>query len=432
VAPRVVITGLGVASPLGLGVDAFWTALGESRAAAETFEQGPLALIPPAAGGRTPVPMKLAREFFDPRELRNATMHGSTLMAVVATGDCLARAGLEGDTAAGARYGCYVGTEIAYPDHRKQARGAITLVQRDGTSPDGWRFNDDRLGDAMKPLSAFDFLRTLPNMAGSHVSIRGRFRGPISTYLGSWASGVQAIVEAWREIRAGVADGMLAAGAWHPFGEMYLGYLRRRGFSVDHAADPAIATRPFDRGRRGFVPAEAGAAFLLERLDVARARGATILAEVVGGATRFAVPGSDADDAREATLAAALPADLPVDALALTGAGHPELDRLEGQAWTARLGAKRAGAIPWITPSANTGFTGSAAAPLATVAALLAMESGQLPPAINLEQPDPTCGPVPSRPAAIPVDIGGIGVSAFSPEGTHAALALRRWRGSSA
>jgi 3-oxoacyl-(acyl-carrier-protein) synthase len=224
---------------------------------------------------------------------------------------------------------------------------------------------------------------------------------------------------------------MLAAGAWHPFGEMYLGYLRRRGFSAAQAGDPTVATRPFDRDRQGFVPAEAGAAFLLERLDVAQARGATILAEVVGGATRFAVPGSG-DDARGATLAAALPADLPVDALALTGAGHPELDRLEGQAWTAQLGPERAGAIPWISPSANTGFSGSAAAPLATVTGLLAMESGHLPPAINLERPDPACGPVPSRPATIPVEIGVLGVSAFSPEGTHAALALRRWRGSSA
>jgi len=432
VAPRVVVTGLGVASPLGLGVDAFWTALGDSRAAPEAFADGPLSLIPPAAGGRTPVPMKVAREFFDPRELRNATMHGSTLMAVVATGDCLARAGLDGEDAAGARYGCYVGTEIAYPDHRKQARGAITLVQRDGDAPDGWRFNDDRLADAMKPLSAFDFLRTLPNMAGSHVSIRGRFRGPISTYLGSWASGVQALVEAWREIRAGVADGMLAAGAWHPFGEMYLGFLRRRGFSAAASDDPAAATRPFDRGRQGVLPAEAGAAFLLERLDLAQARGATILAEVVGGATRFALPGTDDEGVRVETLTAALPTGAPVDALALTGAGHGSLDRLEGRAWTRVLGADRAGSIPWIAPTANTGFTGSAAAPLAAVAALRAMETGELPPAINLDAPDPACGPVPGRPAAIPVELDGVGVSAFSPEGTHAALALRRWRGSDA
>ena len=303
-APRVVITGLGIASPLGLGVDAHWSALLEGRSAVETFREGPLASIPPAAGGRVPVPMAVARQFFDPRELRNATMHGSTLMAVVATGDCLQRSDLA--AAPGQRYGCYVGTEIAYPDHRKQARGAITLVQRDADAADGWRFNDDRLADAMKPLSAFDFLRTLPNMAGSHVSIRGRFQGPVSTYLGSWASGLQAVVEARREIQAGVAEGMLAVGAWHPFGEMYLGFLRRRGYSAPTAA---AGTRPYDRARQGFLPAEGAAAFLLERLDVALERGATILAEVVGGATRFLPPGADPGAARAETLTAALPED---------------------------------------------------------------------------------------------------------------------------
>lgn len=427
-APRVVITGLGVASPLGLGVDAHWSALLEARTAVEDFEEGPLASIPPAAGGRVPVPMAVARQFFDPRALRNATMHGSTLMAVVATGDCLQRSALADALAPGQRYGCYVGTEIAYPDHRKQARGAITLMQRDGDAEDGWRFNDDRLADAMKPLSAFDFLRTLPNMAGSHVSIRGRFHGPVSTYLGSWASGLQAVVEARREIQAGVADGMLAVGAWHPFGEMYLGFLRRRGYSAPSAD---AGTRPFDRRRQGFLPAEGAAAFLLERLDVAQQRGATILAEVVGGATRFVPPGGDPAEARREALDAALPDDLPLDALALTGAGHPELDRLEGQAWTAHLGADRAAAIPWIAPSANTGFTGSAAAPLSMAAALLAMRDGEVPPAVDLVDPDPDCGPVQPRPAVHSASLAGIGVSAFSPEGNHAALALRRWTGAS-
>ncbi len=428
-APRVVVTGLGIASPLGLGVDAHWEALLDGRTGAEALESGPLALIPPAAGGCVPVPMALARQFFDPRELRGSTMHGSTLMAVVATGDCLQRAGLADSTSPSDRYGCYVGTEIAYPDHRKQARGAITLVQRDPDREEGWRFEDDRLADAMKPLSAFDFLRTLPNMAGSHVSIRGRFRGPVSTYLGSWASGVQALVEAWREIRAGVADGMLAAGAWHPFGEMYLGFLRRRGFSTPTTPSPATATRPFDRGRQGFVPADGGAAFLLERLDIALERGAPILAEIVGGATRFGLPETDEGGARQETLAAAIPEDLGVDVVAATGAGHPELDRLEARAWMAQLGPERAAEVAWLATSANTGFAGSAAAPQSLAAALLAMRDGTLPPTVNLDDPDPECGPIAARTAATPTAIEGIGVSAFSPEGNHAALALRRWRG---
>ena len=97
---RVVITSIGIASPIGIGAGAFWDALRAGRNGIETFEEGDLAGLPPAAGGRVTVPMAVAREYFDPRTLRNATMHGSTLHAVVATRDCLARSGLDDDVEA--------------------------------------------------------------------------------------------------------------------------------------------------------------------------------------------------------------------------------------------------------------------------------------------------------------------------------------------
>ena len=420
---RVVITSIGIASPIGIGVDAFWDALRAGRNGVETFEDGDLASMPPAAGGRIAVPMAIAREYFDPRTLRNATMHGSTLHAVVATGDALARSGLdEGDKAA---YGCYVGTKQHYPPYVKQAKGALILAEGDGDG--GYVFDDVRLGQAMRAQSAFDFLRTLPNMTGSHVSIRGRFQGPVCTFLGSTASGLQAVIEAWREIREGRAEGMLASGAWTPYDPLYMGYLARRGLS---APAGETAMRPFDRRRCGMLPADGAAALLLEDLEVAQARGATILAEVVGGASRFAVPDSARDLlSRVETIRAAVPDDLPIDAIGADGASHSQLDELEGRAWTEALGRERAAAAHWIVPSACTGYAGPAASVLSAAAVALSMRDGVVPPLPHLDDPDPACGAITPREAERAATVRGAAVSAFSFEGIHATLALQAWTG---
>ncbi len=425
---RVVITSLGVASPCGVGAAAFWDAQVRGASGIEVFQEGPLAAIPPAVGGRTPVPMAEGRRFYDPRTLRNATMNNATLLAVVASGDCLQRAGIDDPDARRPGVGCYIGTEMPYPEHSRQARGALTLMRRDGDHPDGWTFDDRRLGEAMRAQSAFEFLRSLPNMSASHVSIRGGFQGPVATFLGSGASGLQAILEAVRDIRAGRADGMLAGGAWSPYAPLYQGYLARRGHVTTERT--AEAQRPFDRARRGIVPGEAAAVFLLEELDAARARGAAILAEVVGGASRFAAPGTGDDlDVRIQALREGVATEPPPDVLAVTGAGHPELDRLEGLAWQSLLGDAAATAA-WVAASGTCGYTGSAAAPLSMAAALLAMDDGILPPLVGLSDPDPACGPVARRPEATPRSVRGVGVSAFSFEGNHATLSLRAWSGS--
>ncbi len=420
---RVVITSIGIASPIGIGAGAFWDALRAGRNGIETFEEGDLAGLPPAAGGRVTVPMAVAREYFDPRTLRNATMHGSTLHAVVATGDCLARSGLDdGDKPA---YGCYVGTKQHYPPYAKQAKGALILAEGDGDG--GYVFDDVRLGQAMRAQSAFDFLRTLPNMTGSHVSIRGRFQGPVCTFLGSTSSGLQAVIEAWREIREGRAEGMLAAGAWTPYDTLYQGYLVRRGLA---APVGETEMRPFDRRRRGMLPADGAAALLLEDLEVAQARGATILAEVVGGACSFAVPDSDRDlEARVDAIHAAIPDDLTVDAIGADGASHPRLDELEGRAWTEALGEERAASAHWIAPSACIGYAGPAASVLSAAAVALSMRDGVVPPLPHLDEPDPACGAVTPRPTEQPATVRGAAVSAFSFEGIHATLALQAWTG---
>lgn len=372
--------------------------------------------------------MAEAKQFYDPRTIRNATMSDPTLLAVVATGDLLARAGLDEPGVERPDYGAYVGSEVPYPPYAKQARSAITLFETDPSKPEGWTFNDDRLQESLKHQSAFDFLKSLPNMASSHVAIRGGFQGPAATFLGSAAAGVQALIEATREIRGGVAKGMLVACSWGPFAELFLNYLSRRGWLADPGVDPAAALRPFDATACGMLPGEAGVAFLLETEETARARGADILAEVVGGETRFTPAGADDELATRAeVLAATIPDDLPLDAIAVAGTGVPEMDRLEGQAWVQALGAERAGNAAWITATASCGYTGPAAAPLSLLAGLLAAREGVLPPLPNLTEPDPQTGPIRPRPEPEPRAIRGVAVSAFSFEGYHASLALRPW-----
>ncbi len=428
---RVVVTGLGVASPIGLGIPAFWSALLDGRTGVGPLTGGLLGEVPPGAGGRAlPIPIAEAKQFYDPRTIRNATMADPTLLAVVATGDLLANTGLDRPDAARPSYGAYVGSEVPYPPYDKQARSAITLYEPDAAQPDGWRFDDDRLGESLRHQSAFDFLKSLPNMASSHVAIRGGFQGPAATILGSAAAGLQALIEATSEIRAGVAEGMLVCAAWGPFAELYLNYLARRGWLADPGDDPAAATRPFDADARGMLPGEAGVAFLLESLETAQARGAEILAEVVGGQVRFTPAGADDELATRAeAVAAAIPEDLPLDAIAVGGTGVPAMDELEGQAWVEAVGAGRAAGAAWICTTGACGYTGPAAAPLSLLAALLASREGTLPPLPNLTRPGSRMGPIRPRPRPEPASLRGIGASAFSFEGYHAAVALRPWSG---
>ena len=422
--PRVVVNGLGVASPVGVGRQAFSEGISAGRSVLEELD-GRLSLVAPRAGARVDLPRKEFRNYFDTRLLRLSTMTRQTTLGCIACGTLLEDADCPPNGSSYPERGAYLGSFIVPPDFAKQAKAASILTHRPENEPRGYVLDDARLGEAMKMASAFDFLRALPNMPSAHLSIQAGYQGPACTYLGSDSSGLQSMGMAVGAIQSGLATQMIAGGAFCPFQEVHLAWQDQRGLWAAEGGEPGARVQPYAEGRTGTLPGEAGALFMFESREHALARGATILAEVTGFSQRFVSPGEDDEiEVRAEALAAAVP-DASVDWLAPSGLGHPELDRLESQAYGQALGSRmdHAGVVN-VVP--QLGFSGPAAAPLQLAAALL-VARGEAEVAHAAIAADSDCE-VLARASARRGKVGADSVilgSSFSLDGVHAAFSMR-------
>ncbi len=420
---RVVITGIGITSPFGVGTAALSEGLSMGRCALKTLE-GRLAMVPPGAGGSLDLPRKEYKDWFDTRVLRLSTMTRQTQLGCIAAGDLLKGMGLWPDGTLHPDKGAFLGSFIVPPDFRKQVRAVRILSRRPDGEDRGFVQDDTRLGEAMKMASAFDFLRALPNMPSSHLSIQTGFQGPACTYLGSDASGLQALGMAVQVIRRGGVTAMIAGGAFEPFQEVHLAWQSQRGLWSNSDLPPEERVRPYST-RAGTLPAEGGAVFYLEERDAALARGATILAEVTGYGQRFVTPGLDPDGSVRSDALKATGVASP-DWIAPTGLGRPDMDALEVKAFQDAYGDDLGGAAallatPWI------GFSGPATAPLQLAAGILAAR-GELTPQRGVRgEPAPGCEAM----ATALTRSGRTGAGAtlvascFSLDGVHAAVGVR-------
>ncbi len=420
---RVVITGIGVASPYGVGTAALADGLSAGRSGFTPLE-GRLGALPPGVGAQLDLPRKDFKDWFDTRTLRLATMTRQTQLGCIAAGDLLKRLGLEPDGTKHPDRGAFLGSFIVPPEFAKQVRALRILSHRPDGADRGWELDDARLAEAMKFASAFDFLRALPNMPSSHLSIQTGYQGPACTYLGSDASGLQALGMAVHTIRRGQASVMIAGAAFCPFQEVHLAWQRTRGLWTDGGRAPEDLVNPYSV-RPGTVPGEGAAVFYLEEREHAEARGATILAEVLGYGQRVLPAGSPGElDVRAEALRAALP-DATPDWVAPSALGHLGMDRLDAQAHAQAFGADVAPATVAVTRT--LGFAGPATATLQLAAALLAAR-GDLTPQRGLDvDVDPGCttlGAGLSRQG--PTGAGTTALaSCFSLDGVHAAFGVR-------
>ena len=414
---------MGFASALGVGRDAVRTGLEQGSTCLLDLEER-LARVPPGAGAVLDLPRKEFRNYFDTRVLRLSTMTRQTTLGCIAAGDLLVDAGCPPNGTEYADKGAYLGSFIVPPDFAKQVKAVRILAHRPDGEDTGYVLDDARLDEAMKMASAFDFLRALPNMPSAHLSIQAGYQGPACTYLGSDSSGMQAMGMAVGAIQSGLATAMIAGGAFFPFQEVHLAWQESRGLWAD-AGPVAQRVRPYAADRTGTLPGEGAALFYFEEREAALARGATILAEVVGFGQRFVTPGGDDDlSVRVDTLRAALP-DAAPDWIAPLGLGHPELDALEAQAYQRAFGDSL-GQSGLVTLVPQIGYCGPAAGPLNLVAALLAA-AGEASPKRTEVLADENC-------SALARAMGQAGKSgpgsvvlgsSFSLDGVHAALALR-------
>jgi 3-oxoacyl-[acyl-carrier-protein] synthase II len=412
--PRVVVTGMGAVTALGNDMETTWNGLVAGRSGVRTIEAfDPSRLTSRMAGEVRDFD---ASHVLDRKELRRTDRY--IQLGLVAAREAMDRAGLparlEGELAE--RTGVILGTGLG---------GVGTLVE--GITTNVLR-GPDRISPFLIPMA-------IPNVGAGQVAISFGMTGPNFTTVSACATGGHAIGEAWETIRRGDADLMVAGGTEAGIFEALVGgFCAMRALSTRNDA-PEAASRPFDRGRDGFVIGEGAAVLVIETLESAEARGSEPLAELVGyGATADAshitLPAPGGIGAVRAALRALEKAGLPADAVDHVNAhatSTPEGDKAELQAIRTIFGDH----APRVAITANKsmlGHTLGAAGAIEAMATVQAIRTGCVPPTINLDEPDPAAEGLDLAPdRAVQREVTVAISNSFGFGGQNTALVFRRW-----
>jgi 3-oxoacyl-[acyl-carrier-protein] synthase II len=407
----VVVTGIGLVTPLGCGAAENWEALRAGRSGIGPITRFDAAALPSRVAGE--VRGFAAERFLERKEQRRTDPFTQYALAAaqLATED----AGLSLPLARPERVGVIVGTGI----------GGIQTVE---DSVPAFLERD------VRRVSPFMVPRLIPNMAASHVAMRFGARGPSYATSSACASGAHAIGDALSLLREGVQDVVLAGGAEAPLCLMgFMGFAAMRALSTSFNDQPTRASRPFEVDRDGFVMAEGAGILVLEELEHARARGRRPTVEVVGyGATCDAhhLTQPEPDGAGAATCMRLALADAglepgDIDYVNAHGTGTALNDVVETHAIKDVFGAH----APRLAVSSTKSMTGhllGAAGAIEAAYTALALTHGLVPPTINLDRVDPACDldyvPHTARPLSVRAALS----NSFGFGGTNACLALRR------
>lgn len=370
---RVAVTGMGVISALGVGVDSTWSGLMAGRSGARPITHFDASEYTTRFAAT--LPEWDPSPWIDGKEARR--MSRFQQFAVAAADEALAQSGLVIDEVNAERVGVIVGSGIGGLDAMENAHSV--LLER----------GPSRVTPFLVPMMIVD-------LAAGLISIRTGARGINYAPVSACATGNHAIGEAAEAIRRGDADAIIAGGfdcGVTPLG--LAGFAAARALSTRND-DPEGASRPFDAGRDGFVIGEGGGILVLEEWEGAVARGAEILAELSGyGATADAyhitAPAPDGNGARRAMTAALRQAGLApegIDYINPHGTSTPLGDIAETGAIKAVFGTD---APPVSSTKSMTGHTLGGAGALEAVVCIQTIRTGVLPPTINLTDPDPQC-----------------------------------------
>jgi 3-oxoacyl-[acyl-carrier-protein] synthase II len=391
---RVVVTGIGVVSPLGIGSAAFWTNLlagkvGVSRIA--SFDPGG---FPCQIAGEVPA-FKIGD--FVPRSYRKATkvMARDIELAVVAADDAFKDSGLKSTAYSetpdfdGARFGCNIGAGLINAE-LNELTAAMDTARGEGNHLDLAKWGRE----GMTQLTPLWLLKYLPNMLACHVTIIHQLKGPSNTITCSDASSHLAIGEAYRTIQRGKADLAICGGAEskvQPMGLIRQTMLKR--LTETHNDSPANAVRPFDADADGTALGEGGGLLILEEFERAKARGAKIYAELVGFAAsqdsyQITEPDPTGHSYGKAITNALKDAGLTAEAVDLhipNGLGIPSHDRAELAGLKSAYGDRLA-SVPMSPIKAQIGSL-AAGGGVEAAAVALAVHHGKIPAALNTRKP---------------------------------------------
>jgi len=413
---RVVVTGMGMVTALGNDLPTSWAGLVAGRSGITTID----AFDPSRLTSRIAAEVRGfdASGVLDRKEIRRTDRY--IQLGLVAAREAIEAAGLperfEGELAE--RTGVILGTGLG---------GVGTLI--DGISTNVLR-GPDRISPFVIPMG-------IPNIGSGQIAIQFGMTGPNFTTVSACATGGHALGESSEIIRRGDADVMVAGGAEASIFEAIVGaFAAMRAISTRND-DPAGASRPFDRARDGFVVGEGSGVLVLEALEHAEARGAPILAELVGyGATADAshitlpAPGGigAVRAARRALEKAGMDAT-EIDHVNAHATSTPEGDPAELQAIRTIFG-ERAGQIPITANKSMLGHTLGAAGAIEAIATVLTIRDGCVPPTINLTDPDPLAAGLDLTPnVATRRQVTAALSNSFGFGGQNTALIFRRWDG---
>ncbi|MGC8786949.1 MAG: beta-ketoacyl-ACP synthase II [Anaerolineae bacterium] len=407
---RVVVTGMGAITPLGIGIEETWNALLAGRSGIKRITRFDVSNFPTQFAGEVPN--------FDPKDymdFREAKRTGRfTQLAVVATQEAIRDAALDLSQEDTTCVGLEIGTAIGGIDLIEEQ--SITFHQK----------GPGRINPTLVPV-------VIANAAPCHIAISLGIKGPTSSPVAACATGAVAIGEALRKLQNGEADVMIAGGTEAANSPLALAAFSRLGALSTRNAEPEKACRPFDAQRDGTVMGEGAAILVLETLEHAKRRGATILAEVLGyglteDAYHLAAPDPTGDGAARAMALALADAGIApdeVDYIVPHGTGTPLNDVSETRACKIVFG-ERAYRIPISSNKSMLGHLLGAAGAISTVIAVLAIRDNIVPPTINLEYPDPECDLdyVPNQARRVQVDTAI--ANAFGFGGQNATVVVRR------
>jgi 3-oxoacyl-[acyl-carrier-protein] synthase II len=389
---RVVVTGLGMVSPLGNDVETSWANLTAGESGAGEIEQ--------FDASEFPVGFACELKGFDPTqwiERKQARRMDRFAQMVLA-----AARQAEDDS----------GIEIAREADRIGASIA-TGIGGLGAFQDCYQTLIDRGADRVNP---FSIPAIIPNMGAGWVSMELGTRGPLSSQCTACAASNMAIGEGADAIRLGRADMMFCGGT-----EAGITRVGIAGFGAMRAlsrrnGDPKAASRPFDAGRDGFVMGEAGAVVVLEELEHAKARGAKVYAELIGyglssDANHITEPDPTGENPARAMKMALREAGIEADAIGYInahGTSTPLGDASETRVIKLALGEETARKIPISSTKGATGHCLGAAGAVEAIFTILATQTGVLPPTINYEVEDPTCDLdyIPNESREAPIEVG--------------------------
>ncbi len=408
---RVVVTGIGLVSALGVGTEKTWTSLLEGKSGIGYLSRFDTTGFTTTIAGEVKDFDPL--QFIEKKEVRKMDLF--IQYAVAAAQIAVDFSGIDPDVLLGERTGVFVGSGI----------GGIGTIEEN---------HKVLLEKGPTRVSPFFLISSIINEAAGQISIRFRAKGPNSATATACSTSSHAIGDAFRVIARGDADWMIAGGAEAPLTPLGIaGFCAMRALSTRNG-EPQKASRPFDKDRDGFVMSEGAGILLLEELETAKKRGAKIYAEVIGygmsgDAYHVSSPQLDGAGAQHSMSEAIKDAGIPpeaVDYINAHGTSTSYNDKIETLAIKKVFG-DHANKIAVNSTKSMTGHLLGAAGGIEAGVTALILHNQIIPPTINYETPDPDCDldyvPNAARKASVNIGLS----NSFGFGGTNATLLLKRY-----